>query len=187
MDILDPEIKQNIVYEEDTNFNPNAVIPKAKYFPCCVCWSTIPMLTWFIPVVGHAAISDTNGWIYDFQYSYSIGKHRQTTCFGSVNKYLQLDLNVSEEQYNEAIEHANEKFSHLTHNLIVQNCHDHVCEVLNEIGYMNKRNWNTFSLIILLMMKSKYTSWIDFIATYLPFFILVGIVVTIIVLCVTFF
>ena len=184
MDIIDTEVKDIIEYEEEESFNKSKVNGKAKYFPNCVCWSTIPILTWLLPVAGHAAISDPNGWIFDFQSSYSIGKHRQTTCFGPVRKYLQLDMNCSEEEYTKAIENSNEKFSHLTHNLIVQNCHDHVCEVLNEIGYLNKRNWNTMSLIFVLMFKSKYVSAWDAFVTYLPFIICLALLIGFIVLLV---
>ena len=169
MDIIDTTPLDTVIIEDQDKFNPNEVNTKSKYYPCCVCWSSIPFLTWMIPIIGHAAISDPNGWIYDFQSSYSIGKHRQSTCFGRVRKYIKLDVKVSEEEYNQAIEHANEKFSKLTHNLVVQNCHDHVCVVLNDIGYRGRHNWNTFSLILLLMFKSKYVSAGDAILTYLPF------------------
>ena len=175
-------MNSNLIEEEERNIDLTEVNAKEKYFPISIIWSSIPMLTWFLPFVGHAAISDPSGWIYDFQYSYSIGKHRQRTCFGSIKKYIQLVLPVSKEEYIEAINYANEKYSQLRHNLIFQNCHDHVGEVLNRINYLGKNDWGTLSLIWLLIRKGKYVNTKAMILTYLPFSIILFLVVFVILM-----
>lgn len=30
-------------------------------FPCCLVWSPIPILTWFLPFIGHLGIADSTG------------------------------------------------------------------------------------------------------------------------------
>ena len=139
-----------------------------KVYKCCVLWSTIPLLSWFVPFIGHAAISDSKGTIYDFQGSYSIGEHKHNTCFGKVRKCVKLNV-LNTEQYDNAIKESNEKFSHLTHNLIVQNCHDHVCEVLNRIEYNGKSNWDDKTLVLFMIKEGKYLKPSDIAHVYLPF------------------
>ncbi|KAL7714344.1 PPPDE domain-containing protein [Entamoeba marina] len=146
-----------------------------RYYPISICWSSIPLITWVVPFIGHAAISDDDGYIYDFQSSYSIGKRKHTTCFGTVLKYVVLDLNVPVTDYNNAILTTNEKYEHLTHNLVIQNCHSHVADVLNTIAYRNKTNWNNLSLLHLLITESKYVNTASILRTYGPFVILTSL------------
>jgi hypothetical protein len=82
-------------------------------FPFCIVWTAIPCLTWFFPVVGHMAIADSKGVIYDFAGPYTIGEDDMGTssfwvslyelfcllicgcsacaAFGRPVRYLQLD------------------------------------------------------------------------------------------------
>ena len=39
-------------------------------FPLCR-WSPIPLITWFLPFIGHTGIADSSGVIYDFGMSVS--------------------------------------------------------------------------------------------------------------------
>ncbi|BFU22594.1 hypothetical protein EHI8A_059880 [Entamoeba histolytica HM-1:IMSS-B] len=169
MDIVNNATDQTITMNDDIPFVPTKVNPESKYFPLCICWSTIPILSWLVPCLGHTAISDPNGWIYDFQGSYSIGRRRQTTCFGSIKKYVELNINVSNDEYINAIEEVNIKYSKLTHNLVTQNCHEHVADVLNKIAYKNKTTWGTLSILWLLFKDAKYVSNKAILFTYLPF------------------
>ena len=159
------EEKNEIIVERQKK---NEVDVKEKYFPCCICWATIRYLSDIVPVFGHTAISDPNGWIYDFEKSYQIGKLNHSTFFGEVKKYVKLDLKVTEEEYVKAIQNANDKFSKLEHDGINTNCHAHVSEVLNQIEYMGRKDWNTKSLVWLLMTQSHYVDSKAILLTYLP-------------------
>ena len=44
-----------------------------EYFPMCIVWSPIPILSWFFPVLGHAGLTMSDGRIRDFAGSYAIG------------------------------------------------------------------------------------------------------------------
>ncbi len=37
-----------------------------KVFPHCIVWTPIPVITWFMPFVGHMGICDSAGTIHDF-------------------------------------------------------------------------------------------------------------------------
>ena len=83
-------LKKKLDLYEKKKFNKINI--KEKYFPKCICWATIPILSDLIPIFGHTAISDPNGIIYDFEKSYLIGKREHSTCFGEVKKYIELKL-----------------------------------------------------------------------------------------------
>lgn len=38
-----------------------AVDPANQRFPFCIVWSPIPVLTWFLPFVGHLGIANSEG------------------------------------------------------------------------------------------------------------------------------
>ncbi|ELP86259.1 hypothetical protein EIN_113730 [Entamoeba invadens IP1] len=169
-------------------FNIKEANPNEKYFPYCVVWSTIPLISWFIPFVGHTGIGDSNGWIYDFQGSYSIGKRRQTTCFGSVKKYIPIELmGVSDKEYDDAIDEMNKKYQSLQHLLIIQNCHEHVGDVLSKVRYQNKTNWGTLSMLWLIATQSKYVSSKEILKTYGPFFVICCVLLAIVLFCIALF
>lgn len=47
-------------------------VPSKDYYPMCLVWSPIPILTTFIPVIGHLGITTSEGQIHDFAGSYFI-------------------------------------------------------------------------------------------------------------------
>jgi hypothetical protein len=62
--------------------------PAKEFFPMCIVWSPIPMLTWMLPVSGHLGMSDSSGVISDFAGTFHIHQNRKRTAFGSVTKFL---------------------------------------------------------------------------------------------------
>lgn len=132
-------------------------------------------------------------------YTLKKGKHR--TAFGSVVKYIEVKPDEttiqSPEDWDNAIQVASDHFSklmviiynyyiftflllfifiYLKHNIVTNNCHDHVCEVLNAIKYKGKNNWNNVTLVWELCLHSKYVSTSRFINNWLPFIIIIFIV-----------
>lgn len=51
------------------------VQPERDHFPLCVVWMPLPVLTWFIPFIGHAGIATSRGTIHDF-----VGSHMINVC-----------------------------------------------------------------------------------------------------------
>lgn len=58
--------------ENEYMFEGGEPIPERDYFPRCIVWSPIPVLTYLLPCVGHLGIVTTEGEIQDFAGSYYI-------------------------------------------------------------------------------------------------------------------
>lgn len=64
------------------------VVPACNRFPFCVVWTPIPVITWFIPIMGHMGIANSTGVIRDFTGSYCVSEDDME--FGNPTKYWQL-------------------------------------------------------------------------------------------------
>eukprot|EP00026_Physarum_polycephalum_P017682 Phypoly_transcript_18988.p1 GENE.Phypoly_transcript_18988~~Phypoly_transcript_18988.p1 ORF type:complete len:180 (+),score=13.52 Phypoly_transcript_18988:160-699(+) len=166
--------------------------PSKDFFPLCIVWSPIPCLTWLVPVIGHLGVASTEGIIYDFAGSYYIHKSKSKTGFGAVAKYWRIDprkdikyiLDGRDERdaWDKAVESSSQCYESMTHNLICNNCHAHVAKALNQLEFRGITHWNTFLLILFMMIHSKYVSWGRLLYTWLPFLIIVTIIVVVSVL-----
>jgi hypothetical protein len=45
-------------------------------YPYCIVWTPLPVISWFLPFIGHTGIADSRGVIYDFA-----GCHLFPVCF----------------------------------------------------------------------------------------------------------
>ncbi|KAK8719868.1 hypothetical protein OTU49_013724, partial [Cherax quadricarinatus] len=62
---------------------------KHHRYPCCIVWTPLPLLTWFIPFIGHVGIAYTSGVIRDFAGPYFVSE--DDMAFGWPTKYWPLD------------------------------------------------------------------------------------------------
>ena len=62
--------------EKKGHITENKVSCENEYFPMCIVWTPIPILSWFFPILGHAGLSMSDGRIRDFAGSYAIGVNR---------------------------------------------------------------------------------------------------------------
>ncbi len=62
-------------------------------FPCCIVWTPLPLITWFLPFIGHTGIGMSDGILHDFAGPYTIGI--DDLAFGETHKYVQLDIRDS--------------------------------------------------------------------------------------------
>jgi hypothetical protein len=46
---------------------PPASVERSR-FPFSIVWSPLPVITWFLPIVGHMGITDSRGVIYDCEW-----------------------------------------------------------------------------------------------------------------------
>lgn len=51
-----------------------AIDVERNRFPYAIVWSPLPLITWFLPFIGHMGICDSRGVIYDFAGPYFIGE-----------------------------------------------------------------------------------------------------------------
>lgn len=109
-------------------------IPRCR-FPNCIVWSPLPVITWFLPFIGHTGICDSDGVIWDFAGPYTIG--REHMAFGTPTRYIQLDPTLARAMsWNDGVREANKVYSKRMHNICCDNCHSHVANALNAMEYV---------------------------------------------------
>ncbi|KAL4475588.1 hypothetical protein ABPG72_009277 [Tetrahymena utriculariae] len=167
------------------SMNEDKISPENDRFPYCIVWTALPFITWIIPIIGHTGIAlyffismsyyvnynntilRSNGVIHDFAGPYFISV--DNFAFGKPLKYVKIKHeNIAKEKYDNAILKADNKFCQMMHNLFCNNCHSHVADALNNMGYLGKTNWNMVSVWFICLWSSKYVSWWKLIQTYLP-------------------
>ncbi|KAK4472208.1 hypothetical protein MN116_000512, partial [Schistosoma mekongi] len=158
----------------------DAVAPFLHRFPYCIVWTPIPLLTWLFPVIGHMGIANSYGVIYDFAAPYTIGEDQM--AFGWPTMYYQPHSTFipSREIWDNSIFEANEVYKGRVHNLFCDNCHSHVAYAFNKMSFQGKYNWSMISVAILLFRHGKYVSKRHCLISWLPFILVVCVVLTII-------
>lgn len=144
-------------------------------YPFSIVWTPLPIISWFIPLIGHTGIADSEGIIHDFGGSYYIAVDNFT--FGRPTKYLRLDPSkVQASNWDDAIQASANRFCERQHNIITNNCHDHVADTLNEMKYNGRNDYNQMDVFRMMTLHSKYTSFKGFLYQW-GIFILVLIIV----------
>lgn len=152
--------------------------PEVSRFPVCIVWTPIPMLTWFIPIIGHMGICTVAGVVRDFAGPYYVSEDNMG--FGKPTKYWQLSLDkVKKVPWDQAVYEASEEYKTRMHNLFCDNCHSHAAMALNLMNYDSSTSWNMIKLWFLMLVHGRYVSFVGFLKTWLPFLILVAMVVAI--------
>lgn len=162
----------------DPQLLPRAVdIPRQRY-PTSIVWTPLPLLTWLFPLIGHTGICNAEGVIHDFAGPYTVTVDNM--AFGNPTKYWQLDLSkVRDVEWDRAVQESSEVYRGRMHNLFCDNCHSHVAMALNLMAYDGKKNWNMVHIALYLISHSRFTGFIGFIKTYLPFLILLTIILVV--------
>ena len=62
------------------------VIPEENKYPFCIVWTPLPVISWFLPIIGHVGICTSEGIIHDFGGSRFISVNKMT--FGNPYKYV---------------------------------------------------------------------------------------------------
>ncbi|XP_030074305.1 transmembrane protein 222 [Microcaecilia unicolor] len=157
------------------------VDPERGRFPYCVVWTPIPVLTWLFPIIGHMGICTSSGIIRDFAGPYYVSEDNM--AFGKPVKYWKLDstkvYSTSQSAWDTAVHEASEEYKHRMHNLCCDNCHSHVALALNLMRYDNGTSWNMVKLCFLILLHGKYVSIGGFVKTWLPFVLLMGVLLTV--------
>jgi len=156
---------------------------KRNRFPYCIVWGPLPCITWVFPFIGHLGIGDSEGRVHDFAGPYYIGVDDFMT--GSVYKYLPIEdeelqrllkagaqkRNIKE-LWDGAIRSADEDYRQQMHNLCCNNCHHHVACTMTHMG----RPMSMLQAWWAITWKGKYVSWDKMLKTYLPFLLMVVVI-----------
>ncbi|XP_021118797.1 transmembrane protein 222 isoform X2 [Heterocephalus glaber] len=141
-----------------------------------------PLLTcspkWFFPIIGHMGICTSTGVIRDFAGPYFVSEDNM--AFGKPAKYWKLDpaqvYASGPNAWDTAVHDASEEYKHRMHNLCCDNCHSHVALALNLMHYNNSTNWNMVTLCFFCLLYGNIGA---FVKTWLPFVLLLGIILTV--------
>ncbi|XP_047490494.1 transmembrane protein 222-like [Penaeus chinensis] len=156
---------------------------KRHRYPCCIVWTPLPLLSWFIPFIGHMGIATTSGVIRDFAGPYFVSEDNM--AFGWPTKYWPMDPYRAQggpTAWDRGISLASEEYQGRMHNLFCDNCHSHVAMALNLMHYDGSTRWNMVKLCFLMMIHSKYVSFWAFVKTWLPFLLMAGAVTALVLL-----
>ncbi|KAJ4460733.1 putative transmembrane protein [Paratrimastix pyriformis] len=162
--------------------------PKKRRFPLCLIWTTLPILSWLIPFIGHVEIAASDGKSQGFQgaYTVAVDNFAFNDPLAVVHLFSEKEIDCLRSKHPEdlkridgAIYRGSEDHRHQGWNLISNNCHSHAATCLNHMEYKEKKNWNMVSIWWLLMTRSKYLrpKWWCVIRTYTPFLVLVTLIV----------
>ncbi|KAI4480673.1 PREDICTED: transmembrane protein 222 [Polistes canadensis] len=178
---MDPDLLTNVI-SESTISSPEmdlSINPERQRFPFCIVWTPLPIITYLIPFIGHMGICTSTGVIRDFAGPYHVSEDQM--AFGKPIKYWQLQYTKAKggvQGWDMAVSEASEIYKARMHNLFLDNCHSHVATALNLMAYDNSTKWNMVKLAALMFIKGRYVNFYGFLKNWLPFFILVIIVVT---------
>lgn len=62
--------------------------------------------------------------------------------------------------WDESIELSSGKFRYENHNIIANNCHDHVSEALRRTNFRGTSMWNTVTLTFYMMLYGKFVRYV---------------------------
>ena len=146
-----------------------------------IVWSPLPPITWFIPFIGHTGICNSSGIASDFRGPYYVGDDGRM-AFGPPTRYFKVDIshcNVTPEQWDTAIQEANELYRGRVHNIFCDNCHSHVAYALNQmpVSACGIHKWDMIKIAILMFFRGSFLSWSAILQQFLPFIIFVILIV----------
>ncbi|XP_031788469.1 transmembrane protein 222 [Nasonia vitripennis] len=149
------------------------VDPSKHRYPFCVVWTPIPILTYFLPIMGHMGIATSDGVIHDFARPYVVCE--DDMAMGWPTKYWQLDHTKAKggvQGWDSSVHEASKVFKCKMHKLVCDNCHSYVATALNNMSYDNSNNWNMLVLALYVLLYGKYVSYGAIVKTWAPFGIL---------------
>ncbi|KAK1124597.1 hypothetical protein K0M31_005972 [Melipona bicolor] len=173
-------MKEDELLSEPQEYSDNmsdmdlAINLERQRFPFCIVWTPLPILTYFLPIIGHMGIATSTGVIRDFAGPYHVAEDNMT--FGKPTKYMQLNYAKAKggvQGWDSAVAEASEIYKTRMHKLCCDNCHSHVATALNIMSYDNSNSWNMVKLALLILVYGKYVSFTGFLKTWMPFCLLV--------------
>ena len=103
-------------------------------------------------------------------------------AFGPPTRALKLDVDgttVTAQQWDDAIEEANQVYRGRMHNICCDNCHSHVSNALNRMPMeaYGISKWNMVKLCFLIFFRARFLSLGGFLCQFGPFLVIVLVIV----------
>ncbi|XP_076952405.1 protein REVERSION-TO-ETHYLENE SENSITIVITY1-like [Bidens hawaiensis] len=169
--------------------------PTKARFPCCLVWTSLPVVSWLAPFIGHVGLCMEDGTIVDFSGSNFVNVDE--FAYGSVARYIQLDrkqccfpANLSSHtckqrykhaergiaiSWDDAINSSRRHFEHQSYNLFTCNCHSFVATCLNRMAYGGTLDWNMINVAGLVFLSGRWVNVMSVVRAFLPFTMMVCI------------
>ncbi|TNV73986.1 hypothetical protein FGO68_gene16080 [Halteria grandinella] len=147
--------------------------PDTARFPHCIVWTPLPLISWFLPFIGHTGIGMSDGVLHDFAGPYTVTV--DDLAFGETHKYVKLDI-TDNHKYDQSLLKADRHYEGQMHNICCNNCHSHVACTLNKYNYRSRSNYTMVDVWWMTVSQSKYVSVGHVIKTYLGFAIILAII-----------
>lgn len=145
-----------------------------------IVWTPLPVITALCPLIGHVGICDLQGVTYDFAGANHVSINNFS--FGSPTKYTILPIHMPTSSWDDGVKDATHNFDQRSHNLLSNNCHHFVADALNHMRYDARTDWTAWDVFYLITFKSEYTNIKGFYRQWVPFFVIV-IMVIILAIC----
>ncbi|CAL4122340.1 unnamed protein product, partial [Meganyctiphanes norvegica] len=119
-------------------------------FPVCIVWTPLPLITWFLPFIGHMGISMCSGVIRDFAGPYFVSEDNM--AFGWPTKYWQLDAYRAQggpNSWDRSVILASEEYSG---RMGSNYCCNSPCRKLINLNILSQNHNEAFSVIILCIL-----------------------------------
>lgn len=177
---------------EYTSPQPLQIDPDRARFPCCIVWTPIPVLSWFIPFIGHMGLCREDGVILDFAGPNFVCVDNFT--FGAVARYIRIDegkCSVSPKAHGKeykqgeggtddltmtwdnALKKGTQEYQHLSYNILTCNCHSFVANNLNRLKFRNG-GWNVVNLAAMIFLKGQWVNKAAMARSIVPFVFVFG-------------
>jgi hypothetical protein len=163
-------------WKTQTDYGAVPSAPVEGGHPCCVVWTPIHPITWFLPFVGHMGICDSSGRLHDWGGGPIAACHPRKMMFGVPCRYIKFNpRDIS--MWDAAIEDADNRYLQKVHCMLCgSDCHSHVADALNNLRYWGCACHNKVELAVLMFFGGSHTSFqvrsdvrcLDRSAGYLP-------------------
>ncbi|XP_061345657.1 protein RTE1-HOMOLOG [Gastrolobium bilobum] len=173
--------------------------PRRARFPTSIVWSPLPVISWFIPFIGHIGICREDGVILDFagpnfvcvdNFAFGsptrylqITKEKQCciplgqSAYNGEECYMQDETGVGLRTWDAALRKSTQEFQHRSYNLFTCNCHSFVANNLNRLGFQSG-GWNVVNLAIFILLNGRWVSKVSMLRSIIPFVVVFFLGVT---------
>lgn len=170
-------------HRRSTNDDDIDVDIESNRYPYCIVWTPLPVVTWFIPIIGHTGIANSKGIIYDFSDDYDVTV--DNFAFGTPTKFYQFhpdQIPNGGEAWDKAIQETADYYSKTRHSLFFNNCHQYIAGVLNKVKYWGRADWSQTEVWSKITFRSQYVGCLGFVRQWWPFTVIVTVSILILVI-----
>lgn len=149
---------------------------------CSLVWTSIPVLSYVFPFVGHVGITDSVGRIHDFGSSNYVSIDQM--AYGNPDKIIHFEITQDEfTRWNKSIHTVSKKFSKKTYSLCGTNGYSFCASVLNKIKYNDRNDYTACEVMKMTIGCSYYVSTASMCKSYIGLIVIIVILIIIIILC----